>query len=152
LATIDEDLQYSCRTPSLVPNFSRWKLPDGKFHWDIRFDMTDIPISDEIVGVFETMLPRDMAGVIENQGRFRFSIVSDTGLAQIWILMPTGRQYERFQIWSHPVGQPDLSEMVVPATTVDLLIGSIATFQLINPKSNRISECRWEWTDVPFND
>ncbi|MDA7873944.1 hypothetical protein N9B17_02155 [Rhodopirellula sp.] len=114
--------------------------------------MTDIPISDEIVGVFETMLPRDMAGVIENQGRFRFSIVSDTGLAQIWILMPTGRQYERFQIWSHSVGQPDLSEMVVPATTVDLLIGSIATFQLINPKSNRISECRWEWTDVPFND
>lgn len=152
LATIDEDLQYSCRTPSLVPNFSRCKLPDGKFHWDIRFDMTDIPISDEIVGVFETMLPRDMAEVIGNQGRFRFSIVSDTGLAQIWILMPTGRRYERFQIWSHPVGQPDLSEMVVPATTVDLPIGSIATFQLINPKSNRIYECRWEWTDVPFND
>lgn len=73
----------------------------------------------------------------------RFSIVSNTGLAQIWILMPTGRQYERFQIWSHSVGQPDLSEMVVPATTVDLPIGSIAIFQLINPKSNRLYECRW---------
>ncbi len=96
------------------------------------------------------MLPQDRGEVVENQGRFRFTIANDTGLAQIWILMPVGRPYEQFQIWSHPIGQPELSEMVVPATTVDLPIGSIATFQLINPKSNRQYECRWTWTDVPI--
>jgi predicted acylesterase/phospholipase RssA len=148
LATIDEDLQYRCRTPSLIPNFYRSKAETGKYHWGVRFDMTSIPLSVETVGVFETMLPRDMAEVVENQGRFRFTIVNDTGLAQIWILMPSGRPYEQFQIWSYPIGQPELIEMVVPATTVDLPIGSIATFQLINPKSNRQYECRWNWTDV----
>jgi predicted acylesterase/phospholipase RssA len=148
LATIDENLQYRCRTPSLIPEFYRSKAETGKYHWGVRFDMTSIPLSVETVGVFETMLPRDMAEVVENQGRFRFTIVNDTGLAQIWILMPSGRPYEQFQIWSYPIGQPELIEMVVPATTVDLPIGSIATFQLINPKSNRQYECRWNWTDV----
>ena len=148
LVTVDEELKYRCRTPSLVPEYSRCLHDSGKFHWDVRFDMTAIPINDEIVGVFETMLPRDMAEVIGNQGRFRFTIVNDTGLAQIWILMPSGRQYEQFQIWSHPIDHPELSELVVPATTVDLPIGSIATFQLINPKSNRQYECRWTWTDM----
>ena len=62
--------------------------------------------------------------------------------------MPSGRQYEQIQIWSHPIDHRELSELVVPATTVDLTLGSIATFQLINPKSNRQYECRWTWADV----
>ena len=148
LSTVDENLQYRCLTPSLVPEFSRCKSKTGEYHWDVRFDMSATALNDETIGVFETMLPQDMAEVVENQGRFRFTIANDTGLAQIWILMPVGRSYEQFQIWSHPIGQPELSEMVVPATTVDLPIGSIATFQLINPKSNRQYECRWIWTDV----
>lgn len=90
-----------------------------------------------------------MAEVIGEKERFRFAVASDAGLAQIWILMPTNRSYDRFEIHSYPIGQPDLSESVVPATTVDLPIGSIATFQLINPKSNRRYECRWNWTDMP---
>lgn len=147
LTTIDENLQYRCLTPALEPKFSRCKSQTGKYQWDVRFDMSAIALNDETIGVFETMLPRDMAEVVENEGRFRFTIANDTGLAQIWILMPTGRPYEQFQIWSHPIGQPELSEMVVPARTVDLPIGSIATFQLINPKSNRQYECRWIWTD-----
>ena len=148
LSTVDENLQYRCRTPSLVPKFSRCKSETGKYRWDVRFDLSAIALNDETIGVFETMLPQDMAEVVENQGRFRFTITNDTGLAQIWILMPVGRPYEQFQIWSHPIGQPELTEMVVPATTADLPIGSIATFQLINPKSNRQYECRWIWTDV----
>ena len=148
LSTVDEKLEYRCLTPGLEPKFSRCMSETGGYIWDVRFDMSAIALNDETIGVFETMLPRDMAEVVENQGRFRFTIANDTGLAQIWILMPSGRPYDQFQIWSHPIGQPELSEMVVPATTVDLPIGSIATFQLINPKSNRRYECRWVWTDV----
>ena len=70
LVTVDEDMKYRWRTPSLVPEYSRCLNDSGKFHWYVRFDMTAISINDEIVGVFETMLPRDIAEVIGNQGRF----------------------------------------------------------------------------------
>ncbi|TWT51660.1 hypothetical protein CA85_52300 [Allorhodopirellula solitaria] len=31
--------------------------------------------------------------------------------------------------------------------TVELPIGSIATFELINPENNYRYECRWRWLD-----
>ena len=148
LQTVDQNLRFRSRTPALMPSFFRSHAVNDKYLWEVRFDLSNMLVKEEQIAVFESILPRDMAEVIGEKGRFRFAIASDTGLAQIWILMPTNRSYDRFEIHSYPIGQPDLSESVVPATTVDLPIGSIATFQLINPKSNRQYECRWNWTDM----
>ena len=148
LQTVDQNLRFRSRTPLLQPRFFRGKVNDGKYLWEVRFDLSKMPVKDDQVAVFDSILPRDMAEVIGNKGRFSFTIASHTGLAQIWILMPTQRSYDRFEIWSYPIGRPDLGELVVPATTVSLPIGSIATFQLINPKSSRRYECRWTWTDM----
>jgi hypothetical protein len=43
--------------------------------------------------------------------------------------------------------EPEQSQTVVPTTTVELPIGSIATFQLINPKHDFRYECRWKWSE-----
>ena len=53
-----------------MPEFSRCKSKTGEYHWDVRFDMSATALNDETIGVFETMLPQDMAEVVENQGRF----------------------------------------------------------------------------------
>ncbi len=78
---------------------------------------------------------------------FYFTITDDTGLVRIWILMPEGRPYEDFDISGYPIGQPELAEIIVPTTTVDLPIAAIATFELINPKHNDRYVCRWRWIE-----
>jgi hypothetical protein len=59
--------------------------------------------------------------------------------------MPDGRQYGLFEVSSHPIGKPALSEIVVPAAVVRVALDSVATFQLINPEPRRRYECRWIW-------
>ena len=89
----------------------------------------------------------EFAEQFADQGRFQFAIVADTALAQIWMLMPTSRNYEHFEISGWPIDEPGQIETVVPTTTVELPIGSIATFQLINPRHDFRYECRWKWGD-----
>ena len=59
--------------------------------------------------------------------------------------MPENREYGLFEISSHPIGEPEKSEIIVPAATVSVAMGSVATFRLINPEPNRRYECRWTW-------
>ena len=110
-------------------------------------DFSRIPIGADAEVVLEGLLISEFAEQYGDQGRFQFSILADTGLAQIWMLMPVDRDYEHFEISGCPIGEPDRSQTVVPATTVELPIGSIATFQLINPRHDYRYECRWKWSN-----
>ena len=147
LATNAADLQFRCRNTELHPRFFRTRQ-DGRYLWELRLDLTRVAVGEERVMTFESILPSDMAEQIGNVGRFRFTIGADTGFAQIWMLMPSDRAYDKFEIWSYPIGNPEMSELVIPAKTVNLPIGSIATFQLINPKADRRYECRWRWSGI----
>jgi hypothetical protein len=59
--------------------------------------------------------------------------------------MPEDREYGAFEVSSHPIGKPELSEIVIPASTVRVAMGSVATFRLISPEPNRRYQCRWTW-------
>ena len=86
-----------------------------------------------------------MARDVANGGRLNFTVRTKTGLLQVWLLMPEDRAYGLFEVSSHPIDKPELSEIVVPAATVRAGMGSVATFRLINPEPNRRYECRWTW-------
>lgn len=143
--TADEKLMLACRTESLKPRYKRMKRPDGGFLWELDLDFSGIPLGEDADVVLEGLVISEFAELYRDAGRFQFTIHADTGLAQIWMLMPTNRAYERFEISGWPIGEPDLSRTVVPTTTVELPIGSIATFQLINPRHDFRYECRWKW-------
>ena len=61
------------------------------------------------------------------------------------MLMPEGRTYDYFEMSSYPVGQPELAKVFVPDTTVELPLGAIAMFRIIDPDPNHRYECRWKW-------
>ena len=143
----DRELAIECRPDSLRPRYSRADQPDGSYHWELSLDFSRVPIGADTVLVLEEMIPSDAAMQVGREGRFQFSIKADTGLVRIWMLMPEGRDYEKFEISGFPLGHPELAEVVVPATTVRLPIGAIATFQLINPKHNYRYVCRWRWSE-----
>jgi hypothetical protein len=113
---------------------------------DLDFSRTPIGTDEDVV--FEGLLISEFSEQHGDGGHFQFTIPSDTGLAQIWMLMPKDRTYDHFEISGFPIDQPELSQTVIPTTTVELPIGSIATFQLINPKNNYRYECRWKWSDT----
>ncbi len=135
----------ACQTESLKPVVSRMKQDNGSYLWDLALDFSHIPIGTDTEVVLDEIVVAELAEQTSDGGHFKFSIPIETGLVQIWMLMPEGRKYDYFQLTSYPIGQPELAKIVVPDTTVELPLGSIATFQIIKPPTNYRFECRWRW-------
>ena len=109
-------------------------------------DFSRIPIGTDTEVILEGAIVSEMAEQLADDGHFKFTIPADTGLVQIWMLMPQGREYDYFKISGYPIGSPELAEIVEPDTKVELPFGSIATFRLVNPKPDYRYECRWKWS------
>ena len=134
-----------CKSATLNPRLSSMELEDGLYRWQLQLDFSHVPVNSHADIVSQSILPSEMASAFGDRGRFNFKVRTKTGLLQVWLLMPENREYGLFEVSSHPIGKPELSEIVVPAATVRVAMGSVATFRLINPEPNRRYECRWTW-------
>jgi predicted acylesterase/phospholipase RssA len=148
LQTVDEQIGMICRNEGLKPRYSRMKLPNGTYLWELDLDLSHVSIGASTEAVLDEMLASDLMDHSRDAGRFRFTIAADTVLVRIWILMPEGRTFDHFEIKGFPIDQPEKAQVINPTTTVELPIGSIVTFQLINPRHEFRYECSWNWSDV----
>lgn len=146
--TDDDAIIFRCEPESLRPKYYRHRLPSGRYNWDLVLDFSKVPIGDDVEVVLEGLLPQGAQQQFDVEGGFQFNIPVDTGLAQVWMLMPEGRGYEKFEISGYPLENPEQRQTIIPATTVSLPIGSIATFQLINPRHHYRYDCHWKWAEA----
>ena len=142
-----EEYLIDCKSKRLDPQLSRMELEDGLYRWELKLDFSHVPLNSHAEIVSQSILPSELASVVADKGRFSFTVRTKTGLLQVWLLMPEGRDYGLFEVSSHPIGKPELSEIVVPAAVVRVALDSVATFQLINPEPDRRYECRWTWSE-----
>ena len=143
--SVEDQISMICRTESLNPALSRMQQSDGSYLWELDLDFSHVPIGAHAEIVIDTTLVSHMVEQAADAGRFHFTVHTNTGLAQIWMLMPQGRTYDYFEIAGYPIGKPELAQTVVPNAKVELPLGAIATFRLINPDANHRYECRWKW-------
>ena len=132
-----DNYQVDCKSERLSPTLSRMELGDGLHRWQLQLDFSSVPLNSHADVVRQSILPPELAAAFGDEGRLNFTVRTKTGLLQVWLLMPPGRDYGLFEVSSHPIGKPELSEVVVPAATVRVALGSVATFRLINPEPNR---------------
>ncbi len=146
LRSKDDKPFITCRNESLSPVISRMKEPDGTFLWELLLDFSHVPLDSVVDIVLDGTVASEQAEELADGGRFAFAVPVETGMIQIWMLMPQDRTYDRLALSSYPTGQPHLAHAVVPDTTVELPLGSIATFRFISPEADRRYECRWRWS------
>jgi hypothetical protein len=144
---MEDDLSMFCRTQRLQPTLSRMQRPDDRYVWELGLDFSRVPINSDVEVVMEAELGEEVAQQMANEGRFNFTVYTETGLVQVWMLLPKDRSFESFQVSGYPIDQPELAQIVAPHSTVQLPFGSIATFRLINPDADFRYECSWTWSD-----
>jgi hypothetical protein len=147
LQTVDVELSLFCRTESLKPALSRMKQPDGTYLWELALDFSHVPLRGDTEVVLEGSVVSDMAAEKADEGHFKFTVPIDTGLVQIWMLMPQGREYDYFEIIGYPISSPELAQIFEPDSKVELPLGSIATFRFVDPDDDYRYECRWKWSE-----
>ncbi len=143
--TKGDAIKIACKNSELHPRLFRQREKNDEYLWQLDFDFEHTPIGVDKSIVWETIMHPESASSTGDSGQFTFSIQWDTTLVRVWMLMPEGRNYDYFEIAGYPIDQLDQVEIVRPTTTVELPIGSIATFELINPKHNYRYEVRWRW-------
>ncbi len=148
LTTVDNTLSMYCRTQSLSPTLTRMRQADDTYQWQLELDFSRVPVGADTEVIIEGHVASDMRHLTHDEGRFQFSIPISTGMAQIWMLMPVGRNYDFFEISGHPIDDPKRVHTIVPHTKVELPLGSISTFLLVNPAEDYRYECRWNWDDT----
>ena len=142
----EPEIYLMCKSESLSPTLLRMPLPDGRYRWELDLDFSHIPIGDDADVVLKSIATAGFADETGNESRFRFTVFLKTGLVQMWMLMPPGRTYDELQIIGYPIDNPDMVQAIEPENKVDLPLGSIATFQLIDPEFDYRYECRLKWT------
>lgn len=140
-------VQIACGPRQLNPVLTRMPLADGKFRWQLDLDFSRVPIGQDVDITTDALLPREAFMVTPTEAQLSFTIPAETGLAKIWILMPSDRSYYGFEIIRTALSNPDDSEVVIPTDKVELPLGSLVTFQLVAPEENFRYECRWTWLD-----
>ncbi|MGY8769298.1 MAG: patatin-like phospholipase family protein [Pirellulales bacterium] len=145
LPSADEDFEIVCHNENLNPKLSRMIQPGSDYLWELDLDFSRVPLGGDVEVVLDEVMASEQIKHGTAEGRFEFSVTASTGLVQMWVLMPTNRAYEGFEIIGYPIDDPGHIEVIEPSTKVELPLGSIATFQLINPKPKYHYECRWRW-------
>jgi len=118
---------------------------DGAYTWELDLDLSHIPLGGTAELISDAVLASDMTYERSDESRFNFSVPAETGFQQIWMILPDDRVYDFFELSRFPIGQPDHYEIVEPNSKVELPLGSIATFQMINPQENYRYECQLNW-------
>ncbi|MEM9657644.1 MAG: patatin-like phospholipase family protein, partial [Planctomycetota bacterium] len=144
----EQELLLAAGPPSLKPALLRLLEEDGVFRWELLLDLGRLPIGSRQDVQIRRELPEEEASDAVDKGRFNLSVNAETGLLEVWMLLPQGRRHESFEVFSYPTGRPEQAQVVVPHTRVELALDSIATFRLINPSPGTEYECHWTWTDA----
>ena len=147
LPSTKPSMQVQYQPAVLNPKHYRAKLDSGLFVYESQFDVSHVPVGSEFDLKVDQILPPNMANQSTGAGHFKFTIAAKTGLVRIWLLLAEGRQHDRFELYRRPLDAPDQVELVKATNIIDLPIGSIASFELINPKNYYRYECRWQWRD-----
>ena len=143
--TQDETLQLACTTPGLNPIFRRQDVGNGLYVWELDLDLSDVPIGGDTVATLEAFVPTNLAGSGDKTGRFQFTVYAQTSVIRIWMLMPESERFDNIQLGGHPLDKPGEARVVLPTSAAELPVGSIATFQLINPDPGYRYYCQWQW-------
>jgi predicted acylesterase/phospholipase RssA len=147
LPSTEDSMQVEYLPRLLRPAHVRARTDDGLYIYETSLDFSDVPVDSEQTLLVRQVLPDNMANQEFGVARFKFTIAATTGLVRIWVLLPEGRTHGDFELHRFPLDQPDVVELVEATAAVELPIGSIATFELINPTSGYRYECRWRWLD-----
>lgn len=143
--TLDEKIYFKIHNKSLQPRMRRMKTEQGTYQWEIVLDMSHVPLGGNVEIIAEAVIASDMISERDDESRFSFSVPAETGFQQIWMILPENRIYDHFELSRHPIEQPESFEIVEPHSSVELPLGSIATFQMINPQENYRYECQLNW-------
>lgn len=144
-ATALEGDSIFCAARRLKPTLSRMRTVDDSYLWELGFDFSRVPIGGRADIVMQRTVTEETATDMADEGRFNFSILAQTSLLEVWILLPEGRYCDSFEVSGYPTGRPELAKVVVPHSQVHLAFGTIATFRLINPDAGSRYVCRWIW-------
>ncbi len=116
----------------------------NNFVWEAAFDFQKVPAGEVAHLTYKYL----SYGVFQGQGEdltsLRFPIQAKTAELHMWILMPEGREYQKFQLIRYQTGKPEKTE-AAKNLVADYLPedSSFIAFKLVGLDADYTYEVRW---------
>jgi predicted acylesterase/phospholipase RssA len=113
--------------------------------WELSYDFTKVPPGEDVDLYCNYQLVGPYQDLGEEPGALRFPIQAAKAELTLWVLMPQGREYDRFSLIRYPTGSPAKVEAVKVATEYLASDYTILSFRLLAPKPGYTYEVRWSY-------
>lgn len=144
----DPQIEVRCDSMKLSPHFrvAPTILGEGQrgIIAEAGFDLSSVPDDATVDIGFEIMSP-GLQGEDNQLPILQFPIVAETKIASMWILLPEGRPYDRFELLAFDVASGNLVKSVEPTYSFDMADGTVFGWMVVDPSQQYLYECRWEY-------
>jgi hypothetical protein len=113
--------------------------------WEVCYDFQRVPAGEFIDLFMEEQSPGRYLKSGQNGAAVPFAVHVETDELTTWLLMPEGREYERFRIVRYQTGKPDKVEPVKVVTEYLADDYTIIAFKLLALKSGYTYELSWSY-------
>jgi predicted acylesterase/phospholipase RssA len=151
---LPQSSQMDARFPTqqLQPKLRRAREKDSpseqeQYIWEMAADFRSVPVG-EFVDVFVEYASRTAFQTqIERGQALSFAVQTETAEKILWLLMPEGKEYQKWTLARYETGKPDTVEAVKPVTEYLEQNYKILAFKLLALKAGYTYEVRWTYKD-----
>jgi predicted acylesterase/phospholipase RssA len=122
--------------------------PSGQdgFLYELELDLASVPRKEHVDIGFEVSSSR-VQGRADVEQQLVFPIVAPTDVAMLWVMLPTGRPYDRFLVIARDPRVPASVQSIEPTYDFQMADGSLFGWMLVAPLDGHTYECRWTYRE-----
>lgn len=116
---------------------------ERQVHWEVGVDFRKVPAGDMVDVIYEHTSPGKFLRDGIGSTTLGFEVEVETIELTRWILLPTGKEYQSFQLIRYPTGKPEAAEHVKVVTQFVAEDNTILAFKLLALKPGYTYEIKW---------
>jgi predicted acylesterase/phospholipase RssA len=112
-------------------------------HWEVEVDFLRVPPGDAVDIIYEHLSPGLFVRDSVRSSTLAFEVEAETAELSRWILLPEGKEYQRYHLIRYPTGRPQASEHVQVVTEYLAKDFTILAFKLLSLRAGYTYEITW---------
>jgi predicted acylesterase/phospholipase RssA len=112
-------------------------------HWEVGVDFQRVPLGHSVDLVYEHLSPGLFLKVGLDSTSLAFDVKAETIELSRWVMLPEGREFERFELIRYPTGSPQAVTPVEPISEFQSDDFSILAFKLLALRPGFTYELTW---------
>jgi predicted acylesterase/phospholipase RssA len=141
--------EVRCLNAKLNPVLRRQKATPNaggnRSQWELRLDLSRVPAETPLDVQLEVFMIDRLADDFATNPHETAWVDTETGMLSTWLLLPENKPYQSYRLLELDPNSPGTVKAINPSEGAEHAGGTIISWMLLDPNSDRQYECHWTW-------